>query len=342
VPRTYDPGPGWPLVLLGHGGNAQMSQARAEAAAADIIRPFIGEAERRGFILAAPATARGWGTIGYSILFSLLSKLSREFHLDPDRVYAAGHSMGGHMSWRCGINFPDRWGAVGPMSGGYDFVADGQVHNLSNVPGFATYGRDEPFQINEFNRKIAAWMEQQGYPWILREKRGGHEIFRDELPALFEFFAANPRDLYRKGIYVRTAGPLRLVESEPRKEGWGEHSWRMDRPIPGDVFHWVRLFPAENPRQVQEAMIGWRAGNQIKVTASGISQLRLYLHASMVDFDKPIELFVNGDARIVRVRQDLGAMLELVREFDDRGRIFHAALDVEVGSDLPVPVPRFV
>ena len=53
--------------------------------------------------------------------------------VDPDRVYVTGQSMGGHMSWRCGIAFPDRFAAIGPQSGGYDYVANQQVFRLFKI-----------------------------------------------------------------------------------------------------------------------------------------------------------------------------------------------------------------
>ncbi len=48
--------------------------------------------------------------------------------------------MGGHLSWRSGLWMADRWGAVSPMSGGYDYVKDKQIYVLVNVPGYATFG----------------------------------------------------------------------------------------------------------------------------------------------------------------------------------------------------------
>lgn len=58
--------------------------------------------------------------------------------------------------------------------------------------------------------------------------------------------------------------------------------------------------------------------------------MRIYLHPRMVDFSENIRVTVNG-ARVFEqpVAPDLETMLHLVREFDDRGRIFHAAIDVE-------------
>jgi predicted TIM-barrel fold metal-dependent hydrolase len=55
----------------------------------------------------------------------------------------------------------------------------------------------------------------------------------------------------------------------------------------------------------------------------------------MVALSRPVTVRVNG-AVLFRgsVRRDLATMLELVREFDDRGRIFHAAIDVEIPEAL--------
>ena len=40
------------------------------------------------------------------------------------------------------------------------------------------------------------------------------------------------------------------------------------------------------------------------------------------------------------VEPDMKTMLELVREFDDRGRILYAAVDVEIADDAEVPEPK--
>src|SRR5262249_16329324 len=134
VPKSYDPAKAAPLLLLGHGGNGAMDRAYAKRASEAGVRPWLATAEKEGIIIAAPLPEGGWGGIGYSILLTLLSKMQREFHIVPDRVYVTGHSMGGHLSWRSGINMPDRWGAVCPMSGGYDYVENKLVYNLLNVP----------------------------------------------------------------------------------------------------------------------------------------------------------------------------------------------------------------
>jgi hypothetical protein len=61
----------------------------------------------------------------------------------------------------------------------------------------------------------------------------------------------------------------------------------------------------------------------------------------MVDFGKDVTIVANGKVVFAgRVTADLATMLQLVREFDDRGRVFHAAVDVAIDGDQTVPEPR--
>ncbi len=343
LPKEYDAAKAWPLVIVGHGGNAEMSQERAESTARMYVREFADAALAKGFILAAPATARGWMWIGNSVLLSAVSKLSRDFHVDPDRVYVTGHSMGGHFSWRAGIFFADRFGAVAPMSGGYDYVADRSILSLFNVPGYATHGRDEPYGIADHNRKMKAWFGERRFDWTIVEKPGGHEIFADELPRVFDFFAAHPRDLCRRRVLARGGGSMKVDAGEPKKPSWPEHVWRSDRPIELQRFHWVELVPAKPgtpaASDLQEVLAEWKPGNRIELTTHKVRELRLWLHPKMADLGKPIELVINGEPRKVTAKPSLEALLLPGRALDDRGRLFHARLDLKITTDREVPEP---
>lgn len=345
VSTKRDPGAPTSLLLIGHGGNSNMPRDYAHRTAQGGLGVWIEQVERRGWIAVAPLTRRGWGPIGNSILLSILSELQREYPIDPDRVYVTGHSMGGHLSWRSGISMPDRWAAISPMSGGYDFVESGQVKPLFNVPGYATWGAREPYDINPFNRSIRDWMDEHEYDWVNVEKPGGHEIFLDELPLVGAFFDERSRDLYRDAVFARGGGTLRF-EATWGIEGWDqEHTWNAERPIPHSTFHWIRLVPREGDeeeRKTQQEVWAVNAGdNVLELTTSGVRELRVLLHPEMVDFDEPVEIRVNGRRAFrERVDPDPELLLELVREFDDRGRVFHAAVDLRVRDDGDVPDPH--
>lgn len=340
LPHAYDFRTPWPLVVIGHGGSIARDLEFGAWAACAGMEPFWYQAaEEYGLILVAPLTDRGWGAIGNSILFSAISRATRAYHVDPDRIYVTGHSMGGHLAWRCGINFADRWGAVSPMSGGYDYVQDRQVENLINVPGYATWGTDEPFGIAEYNRKIRAYMEANGFPWVHCECQGGHEIFPAEIPAVARFFHDHPRNRFPTTVRARAGGPLEFNTADAHPD-WGRvHCWRAGRPIAVSTFHWLRLAPlppgTPPDEAVQQVEAVYRGVNAFEVTSVNTRRMYVYLHPRMVDFSQDVTVTVNGALLFAgRARPDLGAMLRLVREFDDRGRVFHAELDIEVPEPL--------
>jgi len=345
VPKSYDPGQPTPLLVVGHGGSAGRDLEFGAKAAIGGMRPFWFEAaEKHGFLIVAPLSDRGWMQIGTSILFAAVSRMQRDFHVDPDRICLTGHSMGGHLTWRSSFWFTDRWAAVSPMSGGYDYVKSQDVWNLVNVPGYTTFGTDEPFQINEFNQTIAAWMKAHDYPWTCVEKRGRHTIFPDEVAKVGAFFAAQRRDLYRKKVQARI-GAVQIASTESNPQWGKEHTWNAQRPLELSTMFWLRFFepaadvPAE--KRLQRVLAEVQDGNRIEITSENVRRLRVHLHPRMVDFGKDVTIVANGKVVFAgRVAADLATMLRLVREFDDRGRVFHAAVDVTIDGDLAVPEPR--
>ena len=345
VPKVYKPENAAPLLVVGHGGSAYRDLAFGQMAARAGLGPWLPTAEHAGAVVVAPLTDRGWGLIGNSVLFTAISRMNREFNIDPDRIYLTGHSMGGHLSWRTAINLSDRFAAISPMSGGYDFVKDKQIYNCINVPGYATFGTNEPYGINGFNHINADWMKAHNYDWVLQEKRGGHQIFPDEIPKIWKFFMARPRNLYRPLLYARASGPLEFATADQNPRWSKQSTWRPGRPISTATFHWLRLHPlptdAPEDRKVQSERAEVKKGNTLAITAENAKRLTLYLHPKMVDFSVPVKVVVNGHTVFEKkVEPDLATMLELVREFDDRGRVFWAKLNVDVADSQPVGEPK--
>lgn len=345
VPKSYDPAVAAPLLVIGHGGSAARDlDFGARAARSGMVPFWLEAAERHGFLVVAPLSDRGWMQIGTSLLFSAIARMQRDFHVDPDRIFLTGHSMGGHLTWRSAFWFCDRWAAVSPMSGGYDYVKSQDVWNLVNVPGYTTFGTDEPYQINAFNKTIAAWMRAHDYPWTCVEKQGGHEIYADEVVKVGAFFAAQRRDLYRQTVHARVGG-LRFEAAETN-ERWGrQDTWIAGRPLDLSTVHWLRFCaPAADvppAKQLQKAFAAVRDGNRIELTCENVRRLRVLLHPKLVDFGKDVTIVANGQVAFAgKVEADLAAMLRLVREYDDRGRIFHAVVEIAVEGDREVPVPR--
>ncbi|MEM7369808.1 MAG: alpha/beta hydrolase-fold protein [Bacteroidota bacterium] len=338
IPRNYEASKPSSLLIIGHGGNGSMSKSYAESTAQYAIQDWISIADQYGFILAAPATSRGWGNIGYSIVSSLRSLLQRWFRLNPHRMYLTGHSMGGHLSWRSALYIGDWWGAVAPMSGGYDYVQKGLMAMLSNVPGYVTFGSQEPYGIAESNRNMRSWLQAHGFEWIVQEKSGGHEIFHDELPKVAEFFQRHPRNPYRSQVW----GEAWHAEAwtEPDKQWARYHQWHPHRPIPNGMFHWLRLYADTNlaPGKRQKVLAKLdKLANHIILKAENTHKLSLYLHPELVDFDQELSIYANGQLIFQELLQpDIATLLSTVKEFDDWGRIFWTRLDLRIpGNGSP-------
>lgn len=341
VPEDFDGTQPVPLVVVGHGGNSSMSPRRAEATADAYIKAYApAMSEELGAIIVAPATSRGWGNIGNSLIFSTISKVQRMMPVDPDKIYITGQSMGGHLSFRSALALPDRFGAVSPNSGGYDFVEKKSIGNLINVPGYAIWGTTEPYGINTDNNTNARWAEsdwavENDLNWRFVEKNGGHTIYIDELPSVAEFFAENPRNLYRDKVYMRQG--TMLFEKTWGVKGWPDHEVYHDtRPFRWNMRHWLQIEarPGEGPLTIFAHYVG---DNQFEITSHNVRDLSVFLHSKMVDFDKPIQVSINGELVFnEKVEKDPKLMFDLAREFDDRGRIFHARLDLKTESDQEI------
>tara|TARA_R110002072_G_scaffold228234_4_gene385076 strand:- start:21157 stop:22524 length:1368 start_codon:yes stop_codon:yes gene_type:complete len=337
VPSNYDPKQPTPLVLVGHGGNSSMSPARAASVAKMYLRAYAPTlAKDLGAIVVAPDTTRGWGQIGNSLLLSTISQLQRQFHIDPDRIYATGQSMGGHMAYRAALTIGDRFGAVSPHSGGYDFVAKGTIGNLRNVPGYVTFGKREPYGIDKDNRSNAAWAKEHQLDWVFAEKNGGHEIYQDELPKVAAFFAARPRNLYRRQVEARLGGTMKFIKTWGVK-GWPEHTVHHEtRPLRWNQQHWLELTPRPDHKGALQVRATNLGNNHFEIQSDQVRQLFLHVHPRMIDFDKPVQITVNGETLFNGIVQpDVQHMLKLAREFDDRGRIFWARIPVSVATDRP-------
>ena len=100
VPLTYDPAKPTPLIIVGHGGDSSMSKDFARSTALDYIKAYNQLGKTMNAILIAPATERGWSPIGDSLILSSISRIQRDYNVDPERIYVTGQSMGGHLSWR--------------------------------------------------------------------------------------------------------------------------------------------------------------------------------------------------------------------------------------------------
>lgn len=339
LPATYDAAVATPLIVVGHGGNSSMTQDEAESTARSYIAAYRKlSTGTPNAILVAPATTVGWSPAGDSLIESVISRVSRDYHVDPDRVYILGQSMGGHLSWRSAITYGDRFAAFSPQSGGYtSFIDNHQIQNLYTTHGYTTFGAVEPYDLTATNIALGDWLTANKFDWtIVLKDPGGHEIFSDELPKIGAFFAAHPRDLRRSDTYFSAGGAMQYTGN------WEGQDYEilLNHPLKSNYHHWVEITPRPELMERLTFYAENKGGNVLELHTQNVRQARVLLHPSMVDFSKPVTIVVNGKQLFSKqVKPDLGQLLDRVREHDDRGRVFHAAVDLVIDTDEVVADP---
>lgn len=140
IPSSYDGVRELPALLFFHGGGGNAEQGERTVR----LRPT---AEARGFILVRPEGydrsglgLRTWnagaccpgavddGVDHVAAVGAILDAVEREWRVDPDRVFATGHSNGGMMAYRLACELSDRIAAIAPNAA---VLVD---HDLDAVP----------------------------------------------------------------------------------------------------------------------------------------------------------------------------------------------------------------
>lgn len=74
-------------------------------------------------------------------LLELIAFIEKTYHIDEDRVYLTGLSMGGFGTWRMATDHPEMFAAAVPVCGGGD---PSKAANLVNLPIWAWHGVADP------------------------------------------------------------------------------------------------------------------------------------------------------------------------------------------------------
>ena len=123
VPTGYDPFSPTPLIVGLHGGGRGGKDGKAVVGSGvDAMNFYQREAAQRGWIVVCPtALAAPWGSkVNVGFVQAVIDEVKILFNVDENRIYLAGHSMGGYGSWFFGPHrdFAHQWAAIGPASGG--------------------------------------------------------------------------------------------------------------------------------------------------------------------------------------------------------------------------------
>jgi len=215
VPTTYNASTSSPLIVLLHGLGSNPGGVIRYQGMTDF-------AEERGYIVVAPMgyNSRGWygsrgtgrasnrgdaandpdnlGELSEMDVMNVLELTLEAYNIDRDRVYLAGHSMGGGGTWHIGIKYPDIWAGLGPVAPAINMSPDA-LSAITHIPVIVIQGDEDRLVNVEGARTWVAKMEELGMTHRYIEIPGGDHsriISRDpdNVKAIFDFFDQHRRN----------------------------------------------------------------------------------------------------------------------------------------------------
>lgn len=122
-------------------------------------------ADREKFIAVYPSAASGswsmYDTTEYPFLRALLDTVDARYKIDRNRVYCAGFSQGGFISFGLGYKHPEIFAAVAPVSGHIPSFSTA-APLARPVPMFLTFGTNDISNVASFMADVNTWLKLDG------------------------------------------------------------------------------------------------------------------------------------------------------------------------------------
>ncbi len=208
VPESYDPLLPTPLVVGLHGGGAGGADGKlVVGSGAEAMNFYQRLCEARGWICACPTAAEaGWRSrMNDDLIDAMLEELLALYHIDENRIYLVGHSMGGGGTWAQGSRLPETWAAIAPAS---SYGVDGISALEKTRTGFYVYhSDDDPRCPVDGVRPAMQNLLGTDTDFVYTElPKRGHDFPQEVVEDIFRFFDA--RTLGRKPRFRPQVRPL--------------------------------------------------------------------------------------------------------------------------------------
>jgi predicted esterase len=241
-------------------------------------------------------------------VLALIEAAVRTWDVDTNRIYLAGHSMGGYGTWSIGGRHADRFAALAACAGGLfmmgrESVAPGIVPNLLNTPIWF-YNSTDDKQVHYRSAHLADAMlrtlEAEGYPydWKYDEYTDiGHGLPPKGLKPIVDWMLEHERQPQPRHVVWE---PGRAPRARFAWLGRAGGAGRLEARIEGNV-----------------------------VTLRGRGPVDLYLNPALLDLEQPVT--VRRDAQTLfegLVPARLSVLLRSIAEECDEQRWYCALVTV--------------
>ena len=330
VPPEYDPYRRYPAVLTLHSGlTTPLQQIDWWAGGRSKTGMRLGQGTRHGYIVIAPKWARddrrNYHYTGreHIAVLDALRDASRRFSIDSDRVFLSGHSMGGDAAWDIGLSHPDLWAGVIPIvaevdSSRYNFNAL-YWRNARNLPMYFVGGTLDGLKSIKNAKQFDRYLGRIHFNTTVVEYLGrGQESYADEVQRIFEWMNLQKRNFFPREV---TASTFRSFDN---------FFWfvEVDQFKPGQILDPEDWKDKGGAALKLSARINSDSKGKTSVRVrSGGGKTIVWLSPELVDFSKPLIVYVRNLGRVRDPQPDLGVLLDDVRTRGDRQHPFWARVD---------------
>jgi pimeloyl-ACP methyl ester carboxylesterase len=313
-----------------------------------MIDKWKDQAAENGYILAAPEweTRNNLGLYTYGdnneheAVLETVRDLRRRFQVDSDRVFLFGQGQGANMAHDVALSHPDLFAGVSSMGVNPEYHALHYWRNGQYLPFYMVTGTSSGKAEENVHKLFENWVSggnrpAHSYPmlWVQYKNRGA-DWFGGEVVNLFDWMRAK-----------RRAFPLHQLGTDGLGEAFGDEFFTVRAT--DNHFYWLstdnldanNLIPSftkwrKLPRAPRMTAIVDRPKNEIRVAEQGLKQITIWLGRnakgeSMVDFDKPVMIRINGTAPTAKtLTPSATVLLEDLYNRGDRQRLFLAKVEI--------------
>ncbi len=322
LPPEYTPHHRYPLLVVLH-SQGMLVEQELEWWAGITAQP--GHTQRRGYLTIAPEYATSgqreydYSTAAHNSVLESIRDVRQRFQVDSDRIYIAGHGMGGDAVFDIAMSHPDLFAGAIPIAGIADRYCKWYCENSEELGWYVVGGeldRDalERNAANALNRMVKSVYDLVYCEYTAR----GYETYYEELDRLFDWM-----ELHRR---------------VPQ-----QHEFTMNVLRPGDRrFYWLEVsdFPENTFRPIvwagdqktaprPQTIVGQiTPGNTIRVKSSG-RRARIRLSPELCNLDERVRVIM-GTRRVFSdfVTPNLQSLLEDLRLRGDRQRLYWVQIDL--------------
>lgn len=365
--RGSAPASGYPVYIALHGGGGAPSSVNDSQW--EHMKIYYRDSVSNGIYIAPRGVSDTWDlhfqSESYPLYDRLIENLIAYENADPNRIYLLGFSAGGDGVYQVVPRMPDRFAAANMSAGHHNWI---RFDNLLNTPFLLQVGeRDSAYNRNRVATENFITLNNlkalhRGYihdlfihagyghnGWYDNDESGAlHRVINDPVAWLQTGNRAetnkNTNAVHWLNNYRRDSLPTKIIwdlsTRSPRSKTWGVDYVIDDATISAtqDLFYWLAIDTQNITSGRIEAEISRENNSIIFNDVTGISDLRILLRRDMLDFSRPIAIYLRGDKiKEITPTTELRVMARTLLERGDPSYLFHTEVPVhfpDVGMSL--------